>query len=179
MGRKFPIGNPGRPKGIQNRLTKHRESLDKVMTAERQQAMWAAMLKKAIGGDVAAARLIVEYLLGKAPQPVTLDGTIEHQHHAIPGDELRDIALRSAKRLVEQNRLELATKRAEAAKSGGNGAPKGDSIVDLSTRVIPKLPSEIEQSPGVEPPPLEGGFLATEPPEIEPPPELPESEDIA
>lgn len=172
MRKLFEKGNPGRPKGIKNRLLKHRESLDEVMTAERQRALWATLFKKAIGGDVAAARLIVEYLLGRAPQPVTLEGTIEHQHHAIPDDELREIAMRSAKRLVEQNRLELAAKR---AKTSGNGVPKSEDCVDLSARAIPALPSAVERTPTIEQPPPEWQLPPARPTDNPSPPELPKS----
>ncbi len=107
-----PNAGKGRPKGSKNKLSKHRQALTSVMTFDRQQALWASMLKLAVGtenrkGDVAAARLIAEYMLGKAPQAVTLHGTVEHEHHAIPDDELQEIALRSAERIVRMHRLRM------------------------------------------------------------------------
>ena len=107
-----PNAGKGRPKGSKNKLSKHRQALTSVMIFERQKALWASMLKVAVGtehrkGEVAAARLIAEYMLGKAPQAVTLDGTVEHHHHAIPDDELQEITLRNAERIVRMHRLRM------------------------------------------------------------------------
>lgn len=101
---KFQKGNPGRPKGSKNRTTVYRQALGSVVNLKREKAMWAAMLKKAVNGDVSAARLIAEYKHGKPQQAITLDGAIEHEHHVIPDDELREIALRNAERIVERSR---------------------------------------------------------------------------
>lgn len=113
---RFQKGNPGRPKGSKNRTTIYRQALNSVINLKREKAMWAAMLKKAVNGDVSAARLIAEYKHGKPQQAITLDGALEHEHHVIPDDELREIALRNAERVVRMDRTKLA------AKDGGNGA---------------------------------------------------------
>ena len=107
----FKKGHTGRPKGTKNRTTIYRTALDDVVDLTREKAMWAAMLKEALGGDVAAARLIAEYKHGKPQQAVTLDATVEHV--AIPAEELYEVALRSAERILRRN-----------------GTPSGDSILD-------------------------------------------------
>ena len=110
--RKGQSGNAkGRPKGTKNRTTIYRTALNAVVNVTREKAMWAAMLKKALNGDVAAARLIAEYKHGKPQQAVTLDATVTHE--AIPNDELHEVALRSAQRILRRN-----------------GNLKGDSIIN-------------------------------------------------
>lgn len=101
MPKLFEKGNPGRPKGTRNRTTIYRAALNAVVNVTREKAMWAAMLKKALEGDVSAARLIAEYKHGKPQQAVTLDGTVDH--HVIPEDELLEVALRSAERILRRN----------------------------------------------------------------------------
>lgn len=97
----FKKGNPGRPKGTRNRTTIYRAALNAVVNITREKAMWAAMLKKALEGDVSAARLIAEYKDGKPQQALTLNATV--QHGAIPADELHEVALRSAERILRRN----------------------------------------------------------------------------
>lgn len=99
----FKKGNPGRIKGTRIKTTIYRAALNAVVNVTREKAMWAAMLKKALEGDVAAARLIVEYKHGKPQQAITLDGKLEHDHRAIPDEELHEVALRSASRILKRN----------------------------------------------------------------------------
>lgn len=97
----FKKGEGGRPKGSKNRTTIYRTALNAVVNVTREKAMWAAMLKKALEGDVAAARLIAEYKHGKPQQAVNIEGTVEHI--AIPAAELHEVALRSAERILKRN----------------------------------------------------------------------------
>ena len=44
------------------------------MTEEREVELWGALVKLAIGGDVAAARLVREYRYGKPRQELEIQG---------------------------------------------------------------------------------------------------------
>ena len=100
----FKKGNGGRPKGSLNKATSFRKALTAVVNLTREKAMWASMLQKAVQGDVSAARLIAEYMHGKPHQMIAIEGKVEHEHYAIPDDELREIAVRNAERIMERNR---------------------------------------------------------------------------
>lgn len=72
-GRPFEKGksaNPkGRPQGSKNKTTLLREKLmSKVLTPERIIGLLAMLFKQAMGGDTAAAKLLLEFLWGKPHQ---------------------------------------------------------------------------------------------------------------
>jgi len=66
----FKSGNAGRRKGSRNKATRYRAALDDALTEERELELWRALVSMAIGGDVPAARLIMEYRYGKPRQEI-------------------------------------------------------------------------------------------------------------
>ncbi len=71
---RFQVGNSGRPKGSKNKATLHREALAEVLTLEREHELWRSLIALAIDGDVAAARVVLEYRYGKPRQVHEIEG---------------------------------------------------------------------------------------------------------
>ena len=72
---RFTKGNPGGPGNpMGRRVAALRRALLDAVTEEDVRALAGALLEKAKGGDVAAARLIMPYLVGPPPD---LDAEVE------------------------------------------------------------------------------------------------------
>ena len=64
----FKVGNPGRPRGSRNKATLHRAALAQCMGEDDELAIWRALVELAKTGDIAAARVCMEYRYGKPRQ---------------------------------------------------------------------------------------------------------------
>jgi hypothetical protein len=64
-------GNPGgRPRGVARRL----RILNELTSDEALARVWNALLEAAIGGDVAAARVVLDRILGPTANLAEIDG---------------------------------------------------------------------------------------------------------
>ncbi len=80
---RFTKGNPGGPGNpMGRRVAELRRALLDAVSEEDVRALAAALLEKAKAGEVAAARLIMPYLVGPPPD---LDAEVEARLEAIEG----------------------------------------------------------------------------------------------
>ncbi|HMF10859.1 MAG TPA: hypothetical protein VKE94_01095 [Gemmataceae bacterium] len=90
---RFAPGNPGGPGNPHYRkVAEYKKAMLAFVTIEDLGRIIAAMKKKAEGGDVAAARLILQYTLGKPsvdPDLVDVDEWQKLQQHALPPREMQ------------------------------------------------------------------------------------------
>lgn len=73
-------GGPGRPRGSLNKATQHRALIAQAMTDDDELAIWLVLANQAKKGDIAAARLVMEYKYGKPKQVHEIDADIGLQH---------------------------------------------------------------------------------------------------
>ena len=96
-GGKFTKGNKGGPGNpFARRIAELRAALVNTVTAEDLAKVAAAMIKKAGKGDVAAARLVFQYVLGKPSDPpdpdrVDVDEWENVKEHARPPSEMAEV----------------------------------------------------------------------------------------
>ena len=65
--------SPGRPKGSLNKTTRHRALVLQAMDEESELTIWRKITDLAADGDIAAARLCMEYAYGKPRQVHEID----------------------------------------------------------------------------------------------------------
>lgn len=80
LGEHLKYGGPGRPPGSLSKVTKHRALILEAMNDEAELAIWDKMIELASGGDIAAARVCMEYSYGKPKQVHEVEGNIGLQH---------------------------------------------------------------------------------------------------
>ena len=71
---RFATGNRlGKGNPMARAMQRHRTALAEAASAEDIRRVWKALVEKAVGGDVAAARTVLEFACGKPSQAVHLD----------------------------------------------------------------------------------------------------------
>jgi hypothetical protein len=94
---RFASGNPGGPGNPHARqLAEYKKAMLAVVSIERLNRILDAIAKKAEDGDVAAAKLILQYTLGKPTTPVdpdrlSFDEWVKMREQALPPREMGEV----------------------------------------------------------------------------------------
>lgn len=90
---RFAVGNAGGPGNpFAKSVGELRKALFDAVTAEDLRAVTQMLIRKAKGGDVAAARELLDRTLGKSQMMVALNGTLGMPNvKALPADVIADI----------------------------------------------------------------------------------------
>src|SRR5687768_12883578 len=74
---RFGVGNRvGRGSKLHNHMAINRTKLMEAVSAEDLTQIAATLTRQAIGGDVAAAKVLLDHLCGRAPQSIDLSGSV-------------------------------------------------------------------------------------------------------
>lgn len=73
-GNRLSVGNKGGAYPLAKRMNELRKELIEAATPDDIRAIYRATLGMAKGGDVAAARLLLEYLVGRPTQTIEMSG---------------------------------------------------------------------------------------------------------
>jgi hypothetical protein len=156
---RFTKGNPGGPGNpFARRMAAYRKEMAKAVTKEDMRVIALALREKAKAGDVAAARLLLGYLLGKpaaAPDPDRLDleefrlfeaemvggERLSSPYHGVPVDVVRDLA-RAARPDVSR------TWRRQLAAGMRASLPPGSLTPDVPLAVSGDRPPTGSNGPG-------------------------------
>lgn len=114
-----PRPGPGRPKGSKGIRARSRDLIERAIDDKTVRAILKTVVTQALSGDLTAAKLALEYRLGKPHQTQDISLEVETESAITTADV--DRVLASAVRLVDSS---SKAKIAKARKQAADASPK-------------------------------------------------------